>query len=117
MRRRRRVGDTRRLFNVARSDMTRPQQDRRGAGRIDDRRLDADVAFAAVEHEVDCVAELAPHMLGERRADAAEPVGGRRGDAAAEFFEQCMRDGMRRNTQAHGVLPAGDGVADARRTL
>jgi hypothetical protein len=53
------------------------------AGRqIENRRLDADRAAAAVEDQGYGVAEFRAHVCGFGRADAAEAVGRRRGDAA-----------------------------------
>ena len=50
--------------------------------------------------QVDVVAEVGPDVGGRRRADPAEPVGRRRGDAAAEGPEQLA-------APAGGRAPAG----------
>ena len=62
---------------------------------VDDRRLDADAARTAFEHEVDVVAEVGAHVRGGRRAHPPEPVGRRR------------RDRRRRTRRATRARPDG----------
>ena len=51
-------------------------------------------------------------MLGLGRAQAAEAIGGGRGDAAAEGGQKLLRHGVRGNADADAVLAAGDDVVD-----
>ena len=76
------------------------------AGDVDDRRLDADAARAAVEHDVDVVAEVGAHVRGGRRAHAPEAVRRRRRDAAAERVEQRERERMVGHADTDGVAAA-----------
>ena len=88
----------------------RPQQHREGAAAIDDARLDADLARAAVEH-VHAAAELGLDMRRRGRADAAEAVraGCRQAPHAQRFalLQQRLRHQVRRATQANGRVSAG----------
>ena len=95
-------------ISASRSSPTPPTRSttRLVAGDVDDRRLDADRARTAVEHEVDVGAEVVAHVLRGRRAHAAEPVRRRRRDAAAERVEQRERDRMVGDTDADRVAPA-----------
>jgi len=97
-----------------RADAAGPQQHRRIAGERDDRAFDADVGRAAVEYQIDRVFEIVGDVQRRRRRDVAEAIGRRRGDAAAEFREQRVRDRMRRNAQPHTGLAAGDGIEHVR---
>ena len=54
-------------------------QDRRRAGQIEHGRFDADAAGAAVEDQIDLVAERRGHVGGRGRADPTGRVGARRG--------------------------------------
>src|SRR5437763_17194439 len=67
-------------------------------GKRDDRRLDAVLAWAAVENQCHLVAEIFSNMLRCRGAYAAEAIGRRRGDAVApkcsESSKQASRDRM-----------------------
>ena len=91
-------------------DETRPQQAHLLAVEAHDGGLEADLAFAAVEHHAHGVAEFLAHVLGARRAHAAEAIGRGRGDAAAESRQQLLRHGMRGHADGDGVLAAGDHV-------
>jgi hypothetical protein len=69
------------------SGVTWPGRSRRGGSglggcQIENRRLDADRAAAAVEDQGHGIAEFVAHMRGFGRADAAEAVGRWGGDAA-----------------------------------
>ena len=81
-------------------DATRPQQHRLVAGKGDDRRFDADVAGAAVEDQVDVVAEIVGDVLRGRRRDVTEAIGRRRRNAVAKRGEQRACDRMRRHAQS-----------------
>ena len=61
-----------------------PEQGRAGAGEVDDGRLDADGTRAAVEDQVDAVAQLGPDVVGRRRAYAVRPIGTGGGDGPVE---------------------------------
>ena len=103
------------------ADAAGPQQHRTVAGQarqIDDGRLDANLAGAAVEHHGEGTAGFAlsakfvTYVLGSGRTDVAELVGRRRRDAAAaalECLQQRNRHRVRRAAQADRVLPARDG--------
>ena len=115
------------------ADVARAQQHRAMAGQarqVDDGRLDADFALAAIEHRQNLaigaefvakiVAKFIAHVLRRGRADVAELVGRGRSDAALATLERLQqRNGhrMRRAAQAHRVLAAGDGRRDVRRAL
>ena len=51
-------------------DAAGSQDHRITVGHVEDRRLDADRARAAIEHEVDRIAEIVPNVLGRGRAGA-----------------------------------------------
>ena len=72
-------------LDVLGGDAAGAQQLRRIGRAVDDRALDADRARAAVEHDVALRVEVRPEVgedvLGGRRADPAEAVRRRRGDA------------------------------------
>ena len=55
--------------------LTRSQQRRARPGAVDDGRLDAMLAGACVENQIDVVGEFVGDVLRQRRADAAEAVG------------------------------------------
>ena len=75
--------------------------------------LDADIARAAIENEIDFVAEILQHVLGADRADMARAVRRRRGDRALHFGEQRVRGRMRRHAQADAAEPGTSEIADA----
>ena len=81
----------------------RAQQRRALARAVDDGRLDADVAGAAVEHHQRGT-ELLQHVRGRGRADAAEAVGARRRHAGhaqrGRRAQQGQRHRVRRQPQA-----------------
>ena len=78
------------------------QQDGAAAGKIDDGRLDADLAWSAFEYEIDVLAEVRAHVRRSGGRYLAETIGGRRRDRAVELLQQLMRDGVRRHAQAYG---------------
>ncbi len=100
-----------RFLDLAHRDPAGPQQRCAPARKIDDGGFDADACLATVEHALHRGPELAAHVIGGRRRDAAMAVGGRRGDAAAEAREQLLRQRVRRHAQRHRVLAAGHDVA------
>ena len=69
-------------------------------GGVDDRRLDADAARTAIEHDVDVVAEVGAHVRGGRRAHPPETVGRRRGNRAANASSNASATGCVRNAEA-----------------
>ena len=71
-------------------------------GAVDDRRFDADRARAAVEHEVDIVAEVGANVIRSGRADTAEAVRRRCGESSAEPGQQFQRQRMSGHTHADG---------------
>ena len=95
-------------------DAARSQDGRRVDGQVDDGGLDADARRAAVEHQVDIVAEVLPHVLSGRGAHPTEPVGRGSGDATSEGRQQLEGQRMGRHPQPDGVAPAGHGRVDAR---
>ena len=94
-------------------DAAEPEDHGIGAGAVDDGRLDPDPALAAVEHEVDVVAEIGAHVGRGRGADPPEAVRRRRGDAPAERAEQVERERLVGHAQTDGREPAGDRVDHA----
>ena len=87
-----------------------------GARAVDDGGLDPHPARPAVEHDVDVVAEVGAHVGRGGGAHAPEPVGRRRGDAAAERAQQRERDRLVGHAHPDGVEPAGHLVGHVRRT-
>ncbi len=67
-------------------------------------------SLAGLEH----VTEVGEHVGGRRRADPAEGVGGRGGDAATRTGQQLLRHRVGRRAQPDGVPAAGDGVEHPR---
>ena len=96
--------------DVVRGDGARPEDDRRVAREVEDRRFDSDVAGAAIENHAHLPAQFLAHMLGGGRADAPEAICRRRGDARTERPQQGERHWMTRNTQANGILSAGHDI-------
>ena len=94
------------------ADPAGAQQHRRRGRERDDRAFDADVARAAVEDQVDGVAEVVGDVLRRCRRHVTEAVGRRGGHAAAEFRQQRSRHRMRRCAQPDARLAAGDGIVD-----
>jgi hypothetical protein len=79
--------------------------DRPAPGQVDDRGLDPHVARPAVDDEQPRdVVEVGEHVVGRRRADAPEAVGGGRGDPVAERPQQRQRHRVRRHPQRHRRL-------------
>ena len=93
--------------------MPRPQQRRKAARQIQNRRFDTHLRRAAIQH-MDARAELVADVLRRGRADMPEPVRRRPRNAAmtvaqrAERIEQSLRDRMRRAADRHRILPAAD---------
>ncbi|ABA51112.1 hypothetical protein BURPS1710b_1002 [Burkholderia pseudomallei 1710b] len=114
--------DAKHVGDLPRAHMARAQQRRKAARQIENRRFDADVGRAAIEH-MDGIAELVAHVLRGGRAHVAEAVRRRRGDAAVpaaprvERAQQRLRDRMRRTAQADRVLPAAHRVRNVRGAL
>jgi undecaprenyl-diphosphatase len=81
---------------------------------VDDGRFDAHLGCSTVEHAIDVVAEIGPHVSSRRRAHGAEPVRRRRGDASTETSEQFVRNRMRRDAKTHSITPAGHVIGDPR---
>jgi hypothetical protein len=95
-------------------DRARAQQRDAAAEAGDDRRLQPDLAVAAVQHERDARAELLAHVGRAGRADAAVAVRGGCRDAAAEGREQRARNRMRGRAQGDARLPARHRRGNAR---
>ena len=97
----------------------RPGRSRTGVagGQVDDGGFDSHLTGAAIQDQVDAIAELVAHVLSRGRADAPEAVGGRRGDSTAEGPQQRLRYRVRGHSQANRVLTAGHLVDDVLRTL
>src|SRR5262249_10698430 len=104
-----RVGDTRDCNTPG------PEQHRDASGKVNDGRLDADLARAPVEDQIDVRTEILVHVLRGGRADAAEPVGRRCSDAAAEFPQQSQRDRMAGYAKPYRVLASGELVSHSLR--
>lgn len=94
-------------FEVLTRHPAGPQDGRVLAGDVDDRRLDADLAGSAVQHEVDGVTELRADVIHGGGADRAEAVGGRSRDATSESRQQREGDGMVGHAYCHRLQPAG----------
>ena len=92
----------------SRSSETPPARrtDRRGHGAVDDRRLDADVGGAAVDHQVDRAVEVGEHVGGGGRAGAREAIGARRRNRRADRGQQRQRHRMRRHAHCDCRSPA-----------
>ncbi|CAM5732937.1 hypothetical protein STENM223S_00076 [Streptomyces tendae] len=91
-----------RCFEVLACHAARPQDARDLAGGVDDGRLDADLAGAAVQHEVNGSTQLGTDVVRRGGADRAETVGRRRRDTAAEGRQQREGDGMVGYANGHG---------------
>ena len=102
-------------FDLRTRQHPRAQQHRPFAAAVDDARLDADRARPAVEHR-QRRAELLLDMGGAGRADPAEAVRARPGNAGhaepARCHEQGLRDRVRRAAQANAELAAGGRRSD-----
>ncbi|CAG7658076.1 hypothetical protein SBRY_90139 [Actinacidiphila bryophytorum] len=94
-------------FEVLARDPAGPQDARGIARDIDDGRLHADCAGAAVQDEVDGITELRMDVVGGGRADGAEAVGRRGGDTAAEGGQQRERDGVVGHPHRHRLQTTG----------
>lgn len=82
-----------------------PQDARDLARGVDDGRLDADLAGAAVQHEVDGITELRTDVVRGGGADLAEAVDGRGCDTAAEGRQQREGDRVVGHSHGHRLQP------------
>jgi hypothetical protein len=95
------------ILDLRARDRARAQQGHAAAEAGDDRGLEAHLAFPAVEHEADAVAQLLAHVGRTGRADAPVTVRRWRRDAAPEGREQRARDRVRGRPQGDARLAAG----------
>ena len=79
-----------------------------GVAQVDDSALQADRARAAVEDEVDRLAQLGGDVLDGGRADPARRVGARGDDGQPDLAQESLRRRVRRHPDGHG-REAGDG--------
>ncbi len=74
--------------------------------------LDADLAWAGVDDEVDPAAQIGEHMRGACRRNVAGAVCRGRDDRSAEGGEQRVRDRMRGHAHRDGVEPGQRKIGD-----
>ena len=88
-------------------DAAGPPHDRRRHRAVDDRRLDADVGVAGVEHEIDGPVEVGEHVCRRRRAGPREAIGARRRHRDPRRGQQRQGDRMRRHAHGDGGQAGG----------
>ena len=74
--------------------------------------LDADLAGAGVDDEIDPAAQIAEHMRGACRRNVAGAICRGRNDRSAEGGEQRARDRMRGHAHRDGVEPGQCKIGD-----
>ncbi len=75
--------------------------------------FDPDRARAAIDHELDLVAEIGEHVVGAGRRQAAGRIGARRRQRQASHHQQGLRDVVRRHADRDAVEPGGGQQRDA----
>ena len=97
------------LLKPLAANAARAQNRGSGGSQVDHGGFDSDAAVAAVQDQIDIVAQIAPDMLGGGGADAVGSVGAGGGDGAGEFLEQLQGDGMIGTTDGDGGEAGRDG--------